>query len=523
MARKDGGMTATPTWLQSFSVYLQPHLIAMFMLGFAAGLPFLLYFSTLSFWLESSGIDVAIIGFFSWFGLSYSLKFLWAPLLDKFAPPGFGRILGKRRGWILVAQIGIFTGLMGLGFSDPSTNLAITAMFSFITVFSSATQDVSIDAWRIEIAKTADEQAPLSATYQAGYRVGMVVAGGGALFIAGLVNWHAAYAVMAILIFVGAAGFLWTKEPGNPPKREPAKTPAVHALIGIAFTLGALATVILIAAGIGRLAPALLDAAGVDLTRTLIRDIVLYAIAAPFIALIILIPVVRRLPKTSKWLRHPATGPFFDFFWRYGWAAVLVLVFISTYRLSDIVMGVMAKPLYSSLGYTEEITGLFSGFIGPFVTIAGAAIGGVFALRFGMTRTLIAGAVISVLGNLTFAWLAVQTEPVPWRLGVAILADNAAGGFAGTVFIAYLSNLTNRAFTAAQYALFSSVFTLLPKLLAGLSGIIVEDYGYMQFFLFAAALGVPAIILSFFITKALPYRGNGDDLPPVAAPPPERA
>lgn len=499
------------SWLDSFAIYLRPHIIAMFMLGFAAGLPFLLYFSTLSFWLESSGVDVAIIGFFSWFGLSYSLKFLWAPLLDKFAPPGFGKLLGKRRGWILVSQIGIFTGLMGLGFSDPSTSLAITAMFSFITVFSSSTQDISIDAWRIEIAKNADEQAPLSATYQAGYRVGMLMAGGGALFIAGLANWTAAYATMAILIFVGAAAFLWTHEPGQTRNSERPKNPLLLAAIGIAFTIGALALVIAIVAGIGRTAPMLMEAAGIEITRSLIRDIVLYVIAVPFMALIVLIPVVRRLPQGSKWLEHPATGPFFDFFWRYGWVAVLVLIFISTYRLSDIVMGVMAKPLYSSMGYSEEITGLISGTIGPFVTIGGAAIGGICAIRFGMMRTLVAGAVISVLGNLTFAWLAMHSDAVAWRLGVAVVADNLAGGFAGTIFIAYLSNLTNRAFTAAQYALFSSVFTLLPKLLAGLSGLIVEDYGYMQFFIFAGLLGVPAIIISFFITKAMPSRGNEDD------------
>jgi PAT family beta-lactamase induction signal transducer AmpG len=500
------GTASKAGWIDSLSIYFKPHLLAMFALGFAAGLPFLLYFSSLSFWLESSGVDVAIIGFFSWFGLSYSLKFLWAPLLDRFPAPGFGKLLGKRRGWILVAQIGIFTGLMGLGFSDPATNLAITAMFSFITVFSSATQDVSIDAWRIEIAKNEDEQAPLSAMYQAGYRVGMIMAGGGALFIAGISNWTAAYATMAILIFVGAAAFLWTREPGQLEKSEPAPNPVRNIVIGLVFTAAAIALLIAIVVGIGRLAPLLLDAAGIEITRGLIRDIVLYVIATPFIALMILVPVVRRLSKDSPWLKHPATGPFFDFFWRYGWAAVLVLIFISTYRLSDIVMGVMAKPLYSSLGYSEEITGLISGTLGPFIIIAGAAIGGICAVRFGMMRTLIAGAVISVLGNLTFAWLATTSEPETWRLTVAIIADNLAGGFAGTIFIAYLSSLTNRAFTAAQYALFSSVFTLLPKLMAGLSGIVVEDHGYMLFFLFAGVLGVPAIALSFFITKALPDR-----------------
>jgi PAT family beta-lactamase induction signal transducer AmpG len=246
------------------------------------------------------------------------------------------------------------------------------------------------------------------------------------------------------------------------------------------------------------------------MTRGLIRDAVLYVIAAPFVLLTILIPVIRRLPRESRWLKHPATGPFVDFFWRYGFPAVIVLAFISTYRLSDIVMGVMAMPLYSNLGYAEATVGAIKGTMGPIILIAGAFLGGAGALRFGLNRMLFAGAVVSVLGNAVFAWLAGQVDPQPWHLTVAIVADNLAGGFAGTVFIAYMSGLTNRAFTATQYALFSSLFMLLPKLVAGLSGQMVEAQGYVVFFLTAAALGLPAVILTPFATRARPDRAMED-------------
>lgn len=506
----DTHLASQAGWLDSLSAYLKPKLLGMFMLGFAAGLPFLLYFSTLSFWMERSGVETAVIAYFSWFGLSYSLKFLWAPLMDRFRAPGFGALLGQRRGWILVAQVGIFAGLFGMGTSDPALDLSRIAVFSFLIVFSSSIQDISIDAWRIEIARDEDEQAPLSAMYQAGYRIGMIAAGAGSLFIAELVSFNAAYFVMSVLIFVGALGFMWAGEPDGQNPQSPTN-PIRSIAIGIGFTAAALIAVVLVMTALGRGVPMILTSFGVELTRGLIRDIVLYLIAAPFVLLAILVPVIRRLPKDSKWISNPATGPFVDFFWRYGFPAVIVLSFISTYRLSDIVMGVMAVPLYSSMGFEEGTVGLIKGLIGPWVLILGAFVGGIGALKFGLKRMLLTGAIISVLGNAIFAWLASQTEPVAWHLAVAIFADNLAGGFAGTVFIAYMSGLTNKAFTAAQYALFSSLFMLLPKLVAGLSGQMVEAQGYVVFFLIAAAMGIPAIILTPFALNAKPTRSLDEE------------
>lgn len=506
----DTQVSSQAGWLDSLAAYLKPKLLGMFMLGFAAGLPFLLYFSTLSFWMERSGVETAVIAYFSWFGLSYSLKFLWAPLMDRFRAPGFGALLGQRRGWILVAQIGIFAGLFGMGTSDPAEDLSRIALFSFLIVFSSSIQDISIDAWRIEIAKDEDEQAPLSAMYQAGYRIGMIAAGAGSLFIAELISFNAAYFVMSILIFIGALGFMWAGEPGG--STQPKSQNSFRSVaIGLAFTALALAAIVLAMSALGRGIPAILSSFGVELTRGLIRDVVLYLIAAPFVLLAILVPVIRRLPRNSRWITNPATGPFVDFFWRYGFPAVIVLSFISTYRLSDIVMGVMAVPLYSSMGFEEGTVGLIKGLIGPWVLILGAFVGGIGALKYGLKRMLLVGAVISVLGNAVFAWLASQGEPVAWHLAVAIFADNLAGGFAGTVFIAYMSGLTNRAFTAAQYALFSSLFMLLPKLVAGLSGQMVEAQGYVVFFIIAAAMGIPAIILTPFAFNAKPDRTTSDD------------
>lgn len=500
-------------WIEAVAVYLKPKLLAMFFLGFAAGLPFLLYFSTLSFWLERSGVDVALIGFFSWFGLTYGLKFLWAPILDRFSPPGFGKLLGQRRGWILTAQIGIFVGLVGIGASNPAENLMFTAAFSLLTVFASATQDIGIDAWRIDIAKDDDEQAPLSAMYQAGYRVGMIMAGGGALFIAGLANWPVAYWIMGVLIFVGSATFIWAREPGQADRERPrvplASAPGL-ALAGIVFAIVLFGAIIGAVGGIGLGGRAIADAAGWEISRGHIAQSALYVAAAPFIIAALLLPVIKRLPHDSTWRTHPATGPFIDFFWRYGWAALAVLVFISVYRLSDIVMGVMAKPLYSSMGYSEEVVGIFSGTMGPIVIMVGAAVGGISAVKLGLSRTLFIGAIIAVLGNGVFAWLA-GGEAESWRLCLAILADNFAGGFAGTIFIAYLSILTNRAFTASQYALFSSMFMLMPKLVAGTSGVIVENVGYVWFFLFAAGLGLPAILMSPFMHRLKPAQDKGGD------------
>jgi PAT family beta-lactamase induction signal transducer AmpG len=490
------------TLMEALQAYRQPKMAMMLVLGFAAGLPFLLYFSTLSVRLEKSGIDVTLIAFFSWFGLSYSFKFLWAPLVDRFDPPGLAKVFGRRRSWIFVAQIGVALGLIGLGLSDPTKSLAVTALFSFLVAFSSATQDIGIDAWRIEAAANDDEQAPLAAAYQYGYKVGMLISGGVALIIAGFADWTIAYFAMAVFLAIAAVIFaVWDGAAS-------ALTSARALVTGFFFSLALFVCVVLIAIAIGLGVPALLDSLGVEFTRREIGKMAVYLAAAPITLCALALPFIRRLPPEAPVLKSAGLGPFLDFFWRHGWPAIMIMLFVSTYRLSDIVMGIMAKPAYSNMGYDEIAIGLVSGTYGPWMVFVGVALGGLCALEFGLKRSLVIGAIVSVLGNLTFAWLVEQSSESTLPLFLAVTADNIAGGFAGTVFVAYLSTLVNKSFAGTQYAIFSSIYSLGPKLLAGSSGLIVAAQGYTFFFLYAAALGIPAILLSMIVDRLQPDRAS---------------
>ena len=551
--------TDNEDWISSLKVYTEPKKAMMLILGFAAGLPFLLYFSTLGYWLERSDVDVALIGFFSWFGLSYSFKFLWAPLVDRFDPPGFSKVFGRRRAWIFVAQIGVAIGLAGIGLSDPTQNLGATALFSFLLAFSSATQDIGIDAWRIEAAESDEDQAPLAAAYQYGYKVGMIIAGGVALFIAQFTGFPIAYLVMAVCMITAALVFsIWDRPNGLQAAAAGgaallavglytafsslgsraadgwfsyvmngigwvflamAVTSSaffVYALIraflssptqtafgfgdllkGVLFTFGVVATVAVFAIGIGKSIPALLDVLDIELSRGDVGRIAAYIALTPILLCVLVVPFIRRLAPDAPLLKHPALGAFVDFFWRNGWTAIAILLFVSAYRLSDIVMGIMAKPAYSAMGYEPAEVGLVSGVYGAWIVFVGVALAGFSAVKIGLRASLVIGAVISVAGNLTFAWLVNQSSDSLFPLFLAITADNIAGGFAGTIFVAYMSTLVNKSFAGTQYAIFSSIWSLGPKLLAGTSGLIVAAHGYSNFFLFAAVLGLPAIFLSF--------------------------
>ncbi|MEM6411561.1 MAG: MFS transporter [Pseudomonadota bacterium] len=559
---------------EAIRAFAEPKMAMMLVLGFTAGLPFLLYFSTLSVWLERSEVDVAIIGFFSFFGLAYSFKFLWAPILDRFDVPGLSSIFGRRRAWILVAQLGVAAALVGIGLADPTENLMVTALFSFILAFFSSTQDIGIDGWRIEAADNDDEQAPLAAAYQYGYKVGMIISGGVALVIAGVANFNAAYISMAAIMVLAALVFaVWDSRHGT---RTAAFAGLALLLVGLftafgqfgtqfiegsfartllgglealvqvftamaaigfliyfvralldrstdrsislsAVTKGLLATalivtgVITLASIVGLGVSAAVDALGLqDTKRSTIQQLAVYVALTPIIIAAMFVPIIRKQPADSRHLKHPAYGAFADFFWRHGQIAVLILCFVSFYRLSDIVMGIMAKPAYSAMGYSPEEIGLVSGIFGVWVVFIGVAAAGLSAIRLGLKLSLIIGAVVSVIGNVTFAWLVNQSSESLVPLFVAITADNIAGGYAGTIFIAYMSTFVNKSFAGTQYAIFSSIYSLGPKIVAGTSGTIVKSFsggedatiaGYSSFFLFAAALGLPAILLSLFVDK----------------------
>ena len=443
------------TWQESLQIYLKPAAVRMFFLGFSSGLPLLLVLGTLSFWLREAGVDLKTIGIMSWVGLTYATKWLWAPLVDRLTIPLMTRFLGRRRAWLLLSQMVLVFGLLAMGMTDPKVNLSQMAWLALLTAFASATQDITLDAYRIESADVS-EQAALAATYQTGYRFAMIWAGAGALALAAFASnvvgydsesWFFAYAVMAASMSVGLLTVLLAPEPITQIDRQYTISPNV-------------------------------------LERYRQRYPRLPA------------SVVRLL----AWFYEAACLPFIDFFQRYRWHALLLLALIATYRVSDVVMGVMANPFYQDLGFSKQEVAAVSKVFGVVMTLTGAFLGGFISMRIGVMRTLFLGALLSAMTNLLFSWLATQGHHVPY-LVLTVSADNLAAGIASVAFLAYLSGLTNVAYTATQYALFSSVMLLLPKFLAGFSGFVVEAIGYSSFFIATALMGLPVLVLVWIAMK----------------------
>jgi PAT family beta-lactamase induction signal transducer AmpG len=419
-----------PSWLGSLRVYLQPTSLRMLSLGFSAGLPLLLVLGTLSFRLREAGIDRSTIGYLSWVGLAYGFKWAWAPLVDRMPLPWLTRWLGRRRSWLLVSQLVIMAGLLGMAWCDPRQALGPIVWCALAVAFASATQDIALDAFRIESASTA-QQAALAASYQTGYRLAMIWAGAGVLWVAAWVQgpqltgyhhaaWQAAYTVMAISMMTGMLTVLFSQEP----------TPAP-------------------------------------------------------------MPLARNV---REWLQGALIDPFADFLRRYGWHAVLILLLIATYRISDVVMGIMANPFYVDMGYSKDEVATVTKIYGVLMTLVGAFVGGVLSMRLGVMRVLMLGAILSAASNLLFAWLSGVGHDVT-ALVFVVSADNLASGIASAAFIAYLSSLTNVTYSATQYALLSSMMLLLPKFIAGFSGDYVNAHGYAAFFTSTAWLGVPVLLL----------------------------
>ena len=443
------------SWLDSARVYLHPRVAGMLFLGFSAGLPFLLIFATLSAWLREDGVTATTIGFFSWAGIMFSVKVIWAPVIDRMRLPLLTRLLGRRRSWMLLGQVGVAAGLLVIAASDPSADIPRLAAVAVAIAFFSATQDVAIDAYRIE-AVQREVQGAMAAAYILGYRLALLVAGAGALYIAEFVSWPAAYAAMAAFMGVGMVTVLVIREPEK--LRD-------------------------LAAEHGERLPERLAA-------TRMPD------------------GVRR---SLAWLYGAVACPFLDFFGRYGKAALMILAFVAVYRLSDITMGVMANPFYIDLGFSKAEIASVTKVFGFAMSIAGAFLGGLLVARMGVMRPLVIGATLVAVTNLLFALMA-QVGPDIRLLTMTISADNLAGGLAGAVFVAYLSSLTSTAYTATQYALFSSLMTLPGKFMGGFGGIVVDTRGYVDFFLIAAAIGLPAIALALWVIHRGP-RGQAAGTP----------
>ena len=420
-------------------------MIALLFLGFSAGLPFLLVFSTLNARLADVGVETATIGFFSWLGITYSIKVFWAPVVDRLKLPVLDRVFGKRRSWILLAQAGIATGLYLMAQVDATANPELMAWCGLLVAFSSATQDIGIDAYRIEIAEER-LQAALAATYIFGYRLALLVAGAGALYLAEFWSWQVSYEVMAALVGVGVLTVLIAREP------------QVNHF-----------------------------AAAADIAHKIEDEAAKRSHLSP------------RLARLAGWFYAAVAGPFLDFFRRYRELAVVILVLVAVYRISDIAMGVMANPFYLDfMGFSKTQVADVTKIFGFFMTIAGSLVGGVLVVRYGVRKILLAGAIMTAATNLLFVLLA-QYPPDIVTLAVVVSADNLSGGIANVALIAWLSSMTSASFTATQYALFSSLMTLPGKFLGGFSGIVVADFGYAEFFTISAIMGIPAIMLVLFL------------------------
>ena len=403
----------------------------------------MLVLGTLSFRLREAGIDRSTIGFLSWVGLAYGFKWVWSPLVDRLPLPLLTHWLGRRRSWLLLAQVLVVSGLVGMALLDPQQALEPVVWCALLVAFGSATQDIALDAFRIESAD-AQHQAALAATYQTGYRLAMIWAGAGVLWIAARAAtgpeadtayqhaaWQAAYLTMAASMGLGVLTVLLSPEPAQQP-----------------------------------MAPA---------------------------------------RNAREWLQSALVAPFADFIGRYRWQAAIILGLIAIYRISDVVMGIMANPFYVDMGYTKDEVAAVTKVFGVIMTLVGAFIGGVLSMRLGVMRILMLGAVLSALTNLLFAWLATRGHDLTALVWV-ISADNLASGIASAAFIAYLSSLTNVNYSATQYALFSSMMLLAPKWLAGFSGVYVDAHGYAAFFTSTAWLGAPVLLLVWLASRVLPIQ-----------------
>lgn len=438
-------------WIDALLVYRQPRVAAMLLLGFSAGLPFMLVFQTLSAWLRQEGIERATIGMLAWVGIAYSIKFLWAPVVDRVPLPLLHRLLGRRRSWMLIAQVGVAAGLAFLAGTDPSTNLLPVALAALFIAFCSATQDIALDAWRIESAPL-HQQGAMAAAYQLGYRIAILTGTAGALWIAQDAGWSASYSAMATLMGVGIVTTLLISEP----------------------------QVVARAASI--------------LTEERVVEWLAQRTHWP-----------QLLKRAGGWFFGAVICPFVDFMSRYGWAlGLLIFSFICTYRLTDFAMGVMANPFYLDQGYTlKEIAAVVktSGFA---MSIVGVVLGGAVVARIGTVRALVLGSVLIIISNLGFSVLALQAERTLVGLAIVNGLDNLALGVHGTTLIAFLSSLTSARYTATQYALLSSLYALPGKLLMGLSGFVVDAVDYPMFFVYTASLSLPGLILLYFLIRRMP-------------------
>ena len=473
--------------------------LKMIMLGFSSGLPILLVFSTLSVWLTKAGVDRSTVTLFSWAGFAYAFKFLWSPLVDKVSIPIFLN-LGHRRSWLLLTQLLIIFSLVLTSINDPQNNIIVTAVCITLVAFFSATQDIIIDAYRIE-SINQKLQGSLSSMYIAGYRIGMLVGGAGSLWLASYWGgenyeydvWKKVYLSMALLMFIGVAANLISKEPKK--VRNITRNSNLHFKFFLSILVSVLIFIFIYSYLENPFSRSILS-----FLFTIFKLIFCFMCSGLFLFFLVKLKF-----QSKSIIKESYFNPIKNFVVKYGKFAVLILLLISLYRMADVVMGVMANIFYLEKGYSINQIATYSKFFGVFATIAGGLLGGYFAMKYGTMTTLFIGALIASLSNLLFAWLATVEPNIKFLISV-ITADNISSGFAGAAFVIYLSGLTSIKFTATQYALFSSIMLFLPKLIAGYSGSWVDVIGYQNYFVVTALIGVPVLFLIIYISKVAPIK-----------------
>lgn len=503
----------TKSWLKTADAFFHPRVMTMLFFGFSAGIPILLIFSSLSLWLREAGVSKSAVTYFSWAALGYSFKFVWAPLADMLPIPLITKTLGRRRSWILLSQVMIIVAIVAMAMTDPAQSqnaLTVMALACVLLGFSSATQDIVIDAYRIESAGK-ELQAMMSSSYIAGYRMAMILAGAGTLYLAQwfgttkdvyvYLAWQKAYLIMALAMVIGIITTFIVPEPkASEIYKKEQNTQELLAIfaffvfcvlvfVGVFYTTGELATPIK-----KRLQDILFNKALSSVTVETLR-----LIMACFSVYLFTKVLSHFYKGASETIERMYLQPIQDFFKRHKDKGVwFLLAFIGFYRMSDIVLGVISNVFYQDMGFTKANIASISKTYGLIMTVAGGFLGGLFAVRFGLIKSLLWGAILSSLTNLLFIGLS-QTGDNLWMLTGVISLDNLSAGFASAAFIAFLSALTSIKFTAMQYAIFSSIMTLLPKVIGGYSGSMVESIGYGYFFFFTALLGMPVIYLIYKI------------------------
>jgi MFS transporter, PAT family, beta-lactamase induction signal transducer AmpG len=499
--------TPPKTLLETLVTYFEPRIIAVLFMGFSSGLPLALTGDTLKNWMTRDGVDLGTIGFFALVAVAYSLKFVWAPFMDRLLPPWPMRALGRRRGWAIWTQIAMMISIVLLGFTDPTVDLFLTVLFAVFVAFFSASQDIVIDAYRIELLDDHQQGAGAAIT-QWGYRLGMLASGAGALWLRkdgqGL-SWPVIYLIMAALVGVGVVTVLLTREPKVKGKAKSSilDTKGWYVLPLVAVAASAVGAFLLVKFVIF---------AGVVFSAwfSWIPNVTA-TVSAAAVPVVIILALPKPRPAGARsssaysdlyaWLEAAVIAPFRDMTRHQGWG--LILCFIVLYKFGDAFAGGMASPFYVQTGFSDEEIAWVSKLFGVFATLFGVLIGGFVVARLGFFGALMVGGIVQMFSNLMFAWQAVVGNDVDFLM-LTIAIENISGGIGSAAFVAYLSALCNVAFTGTQYALFSSLASIGRTVLSSPGGEVVKLVGWYDFFVVSTFVALPGLILLLWMMRRYP-------------------